>query len=863
MSIATDIGRIATAKQEIKEVVNQDFNKITNETIDQYANKLQETYDEYESYIPWEHAKGSQIEFTKGGNGSYLEECIIEGNTEQNLYSGKNLCNYLTSLDRPSYNGITCTVADDIITFDGTATADNTTFSFIAPIEMKQSTTKVIAYYLSGSVTTYCTLRTFDSNFSKNTPLNLLSLSRSNNKMQATSQYDYTATSVSFRFNEGSKASNLRIKIMVTDDTNTDFEPYCGKAASPNPDYPQDIKTIKNEQNIIVNGTNMFNYFITQSSIGGLSSAINEDGSITTTGIPTYNYVKIANIDITNLLEDGARYTMSQETANNYLYLQINADRWAGPTAYLSTVSGAMSFTVNKSEYKKYSFMIQSNTTDTWGNESRTITNKYQLEKSSTNTTFDKYKKSDYSLKLKSKNLAYNFGNIWYSTTSNTFTANDNFKSCKAKVKPNTTYTISKKNISNRYVIFASEVDIAAGVALGRQILVEQNPNHTNYTFTTQNNENYIFFGYISSTNAEAIANAEEEIMIEEGAIATTYETYCDYELCKIDTCKDSIKKSTGKNLCGIPDQTFNHNGVDVIIKDGEITLNGTATSTGTKNLTPINTTILNGTYSNNIIYLGGTHNGSGNFNVRKASDSSIINGSQASYQDANGSVNITVNNTSVIFGIYIMKDMVFTNYKFRPQLVKGNSSDYNYEPYGKRWYIKKEIGSISYSGNDYSNFSVNSVASTFCQFLTPVIDNLIDPTTYQADDSKKLRSNYISHFGGVTATSKIRINIPHSILGTSSSSTTSEAKTAFVNKMANKTLIFYYGIKYPEYILIDNSTLINQLETIKELKTYENKTSIMVIGADANPVLDWTLSSGPAFQKWLNNPTINEEEEI
>jgi hypothetical protein len=52
MSIATDIGRIATAKQEIKEVVNQDFNKITNETIDQYANKLQETYDEYESYIP-------------------------------------------------------------------------------------------------------------------------------------------------------------------------------------------------------------------------------------------------------------------------------------------------------------------------------------------------------------------------------------------------------------------------------------------------------------------------------------------------------------------------------------------------------------------------------------------------------------------------------------------------------------------------------------------------------------------------------------------------------------------------------------------------------------------------------------------
>lgn len=52
MSIATQIGRIAKAKKDIKEVVNQDFEIINNETIDRYAEKMESAYDEYESYIP-------------------------------------------------------------------------------------------------------------------------------------------------------------------------------------------------------------------------------------------------------------------------------------------------------------------------------------------------------------------------------------------------------------------------------------------------------------------------------------------------------------------------------------------------------------------------------------------------------------------------------------------------------------------------------------------------------------------------------------------------------------------------------------------------------------------------------------------
>ena len=144
----------------------------------------------------------------------------------------------------------------------------------------------------------------------------------------------------------------------------------------------------------------------------------------------------------------------------------------------------------------------------------------------------------------------------------------------------------------------------------------------------------------------------------------------------------------SGKNLCGIPNQTFTHNNVNVTILDGEITLNGTANSTGTKMLDPINTTILNGSYTLNKIYISGTavkpdSTNYGNFNIRKQSDGTIIDGTQCNYNAENNNMNKTFSeNTSIVFGIYITNNTTYTNYKFKPQLVVGNTEDYNFEPY-------------------------------------------------------------------------------------------------------------------------------------------------------------------------------------
>lgn len=140
---------------------------------------------------------------------------------------------------------------------------------------------------------------------------------------------------------------------------------------------------------------------------------------------------------------------------------------------------------------------------------------------------------------------------------------------------------------------------------------------------------------------------------------------------------------TSGKNLCGVPNLNTTVSGVEINIKDGIITLNGTATGAIFYYINPINTTILNGGYTLNNIYVSGdvSSTGTKNFNIRRADDQSNIfsNGfvQSNSYRYNNFSENV-----EIIFGIYCTNGTVFNNYKFIPQLVVGTEPDYDYESY-------------------------------------------------------------------------------------------------------------------------------------------------------------------------------------
>ena len=128
-------------------------------------------------------------------------------------------------------NGITISYdeATQVYTFNGTCTQDNTTFPLSNnEINFTNGITKSITYWVNGSCSEYCSIRHYDSSYSSSCTYSILNISSTNNKIEKTSNASFVcpARMTSIKFNNNSVANNLQIKIMVTDDENTDFEPY-------------------------------------------------------------------------------------------------------------------------------------------------------------------------------------------------------------------------------------------------------------------------------------------------------------------------------------------------------------------------------------------------------------------------------------------------------------------------------------------------------------------------------------------------------------------------------------------------------------------------------------------------------------
>lgn len=186
-------------------------------------------------------------------------------------------------------------------------------------------------------------------------------------------------------------------------------------------------------------GKNILDYISNlKASSDGLTSVINDDGSITTSGKPTSNYRTILNsINIIDFLEDGETYTFSQSKANDKLYMQMNAKKKDGTYSYYSlndSTKSKQEIIVNKSIYETYTLNIQTGLTSDWGDSSLTITNKYMLCKGTdtVDISFEPYvggqssPNPDYPQKIKN---VRGVENIWFggeSTTKNgiTFTKN-------------------------------------------------------------------------------------------------------------------------------------------------------------------------------------------------------------------------------------------------------------------------------------------------------------------------------------------------------------------------------------------------------------------------------------------------------
>ena len=172
-------------------------------------------------------------------NGKIMD-MMVYGKSEQKQYSGKNLLN--ATLQTTAQNGVTCTAnGDGTYTLNGTATV-NSYFKIGMTLFKNTKKYKMLGCPTNGGSNTY--YLGYDKK----------------------PWYIDIGTGQSFTFNgdteeqisltigvkSGITCNNILFKPMIVDaslypdTTYDDFEPYTGGIPSPNPDYPQEIKSVVN-----------------------------------------------------------------------------------------------------------------------------------------------------------------------------------------------------------------------------------------------------------------------------------------------------------------------------------------------------------------------------------------------------------------------------------------------------------------------------------------------------------------------------------------------------------------------------------------------------------------------------------------
>lgn len=181
-------------------------------------------------------------------NGKIMD-MMLYGKSEQKQYSGKNLLN--ATLQTTTQNGVTCTNnGDGTYTLDGTANA-NAVFNLGSVTFTGDTKYKICGCPQGGGIIERYHIEPYGSTNEQRDIGNGVIYSLSNDETKAI----YIVVTIGFRVN------NLLFKPMITTDltaTYDDFEPYTGGIPSPNPDYPQEIKSVVNPT-VKVCGKNLLN----------------------------------------------------------------------------------------------------------------------------------------------------------------------------------------------------------------------------------------------------------------------------------------------------------------------------------------------------------------------------------------------------------------------------------------------------------------------------------------------------------------------------------------------------------------------------------------------------------------------------
>lgn len=340
--------------------------------------------------------------------------------------------------------------------------------------------------------------------------------------------------------------------------------------------------------------------------------------------------------------------------------------------------------------------------------------------------------------------------------------------------------------------------------------------NNVEYDFTNANDV-YLVIGNSSginvSTDIPKIFN-NYNIMVSKTS-EEPYEAYNgtnyniglgNIELCKIGDYEDKIDKSTGKNIIG------------ELITNSAAWASGTITARNGWSRTdyiPIKPNIsyyIQHTAGSNVAYTGWC------YDENKTPISSLsLNGDY----DVSGAVAMPNNAKYMIINFY--SATITTNLP----MVNEGSTALPYEPYGKEWYIKKNIGKVVLDGSENwsksasQGYLIGSNNTPFADRNTEVYKGLCNYFKFNESSS-----TWVSLYAcGFNSSNVFWVREDNNV-----ADTLEDWKTW----LSTHNTEVYYPLATPTYTKITDSTLIEQLEAIKSKDNTTNITSSMVIGAIA-----------------------------
>lgn len=281
-------------KQAIKDELNRFGADLDNtDTFRSYSNVINDIYDK----LPKVSANGTDFTLEKAQNGK-LDSFGMEGNTEQTTYTGKNKYAITSAKGYTYSNSLPAVVSNNMVidSYD----LSNITFHtagtqyllvLLPTFELEPNTDYIINYTRSNNLTTGTAARRFIYEVDSSNNFSLIQQYFADEGFQA---YQFTTgttgkIAIAFGFSNNSSGSsstvnNLMIRLATESDGT--FEPYVGGTPSPNPDYPQDIRVVENEQIVNVSGKNLLPYPYTQSTItnNGVTFTVQNDGSVLVNG---------------------------------------------------------------------------------------------------------------------------------------------------------------------------------------------------------------------------------------------------------------------------------------------------------------------------------------------------------------------------------------------------------------------------------------------------------------------------------------------------------------------------------------------------------------------------------------------------